>query len=528
MALYDDVRFVLSHVRHSFVTCDDTGLCELALLSDADVRAAWPQPAASQVTTDLAAEAEQLQLQQQQEMSQSYDIVSEMEFIGAHRRRSNTAQRLERLKKERRLQGKLRHVVWKDQPAKELTASEVDAYFPRKDAGAAACRSGKWSSPADSEATQGSSALARQLEQFPVAPNNPFNEYTRFDGKVSEPAHRRINIFMSMLPPEERGFPIVVSALPGARIQDLIGLVCWHYTNEGRSPKLRPSVSQYCLRIAEESGEIDEDFPPLDPREPVTKFEFPYLALAEVEREDFPAGPLLTFHTKDGFTKVQIPSLDATLREVLDQMLKKRKGLLRSLGPEFHVEDYREVGIPIDLDTTIRTSGTLEFTLVSEDAVLSATQPDDYADRDMTAMEAHLYQAFNVALVPRIGRNTEVQLGISGEKVEITPLHQKAKNRLWTWQPKAVTHNMNEIAACEFVHRKHSMGSPEKCVVKVVYLSGGEFKNHVFETDPGTASVIRNKLGYILVMRTSPARTQYLALKERKLLRKQASFLLPS
>lgn len=525
MALYDDARFVLSHVRHSFVTCDDTGLCELALLSDADIRVAWPQQATSQVTTDLAAEAEQLQLQQQQEMSQSYDIVSEMEFIGAHRRRSNTAQRLERLKKERRLQGKLRHVVWKDQPAKELSASELDAYFPRKDVGR---RSGKWSPPADGEATKRSSALTRQLEQFPVAPNNPFNEYTRFDGKVSEPAHRRINIFMSMLPPEERGFPIVVSALPGARIQDLIGLVCWHYTNEGRSPKLRPSVSQYCLRIAEESGEIDEDFPPLDPREPVTKFEFPYLALAEVEREDFPTGPLLTFHTKDGFTKVQIPSLDATLREVLDQMLKKRKGLLRSLGPEFHVEDYREVGIPIDLDTTIRTSGTLEFTLVSEDAVLSRTQPDDYPDRDMTAMEAHLYQAFNVALVPRIGRNTEVQLGISGEKVEITPLHQKPKNRLWSWQPKAVTHNMNEIAACEFVHRKHSMGSPEKCVVKVVYLSGGEFKNHVFETDPGTASVIRNKLGYILVMRTSPARTQYLALKERKLLRKQSSFLLPS
>lgn len=528
MALYDDVRFVLSHVRHSFVTCDDTGLCELALLSDADARAAWPQASAPQVTTDLAAEAEQLQLQQQQEMSQSYDIVSEMEFIGAHRRRSNTAQRLERLKKERRLQGKLRHVVWKEQPAKELSASEVDTYFPRKETGAAASHSSKWASPADGEATHRSSALARQLEAFPVAPNNPFNEYTRFDGKVSEPVHRRISVFLSMLPVESRAFPIVVSALPGARIQDLIGLVCWQYTNEGRSPKLRPSVSQYCLRIAEESGEIDEDFPALDPREPVTKFEFPFLALAEVEREDFPMGPLLTFHTKDGFTKVQIPSADATLREVLDQMLKKRKGLLRSLGPEFHVENYREVGIPIDLDTTIRMSNTHEFTLVSEDVLVSASQPDDWADRDMTAMEAHLYQAFNVALVPRIGRNTEVQLGISGEKVEITPLHQKTKSRIWTWQPKAVTLNMNEIAACEFVHRKHSMGSPEKSVVKVVYLSGGEFKHHVFETDPGTASVIRNKLGYILIMRTSPARTQYLAVKERKLLRKQASFLLPS
>lgn len=33
---------------------------------------------------------------------------------GAHRRRSNTAQRLERLKKEKQKQSKMKHVVWKD------------------------------------------------------------------------------------------------------------------------------------------------------------------------------------------------------------------------------------------------------------------------------------------------------------------------------------------------------------------------------------------------------------------------------
>ncbi|KAM7303507.1 target of rapamycin complex 2 subunit MAPKAP1, partial [Ixodes scapularis] len=167
------------------------------------------------------------------------------------------------------------------------------------------------------------------------------------------------------------------------------------------------------------------------------------------------AGDIVHSHTKDGFSKVQIPSLDATLREVLDQMLKRRKGLLRSLGPEFHVENHKEVGIPIDLDTTIRSSGTLEFTLVSEDMVPSASKLEEWADRDMTAMEAHLYQAFNVAILQRIGRNTEVQLGISGEKVEITPLQHKAKSKLWGWHQKAVTHNLNEIAACEIVNRKH-------------------------------------------------------------------------
>ncbi|EEC18928.1 mitogen-activated protein kinase associated protein, putative, partial [Ixodes scapularis] len=467
MAFFDDRRFLLSHVRHSFVTCDDTGMCELAMLNEAEPRP-WEPPL-------LLCGDGPPPTQDQPEMGQSYDIVSDMELIGAHRRRSNTAQRLERLKKERRQQAKLRHVVWRESPSKTLSreslpgpgdcassylpagessglierggnygpkeepfggsgvadewrqlgngtrrhpspaeainkagdgaaapvsstdappcrtglraaspvraacrtpehtaetratllpgellgpvehfrASELEALFPRKDP---LRSSGRSRDVPDVATARRSSALARQLDQFPVAPNNPFNEYTRFDGKVSEQGHRCISVFLSVQPVEERRYPLVVATLPGARIQDLIGLVCWHYTNEGRSPKLRPSVSHYCLRIAEESGEIDEDFPPLDPREPVSKFEFPFLALAQLDREDFPTGTLLTFHTKDGFSKVQIPSLDATLREVLDQMLKRRKGLLRSLGPEFHVENHKEVGIPIDLDTTIRSS----------------------------------------------------------------------------------------------------------------------------------------------------------------------------
>lgn len=44
--------------------------------------------------------------------SQSYDIVSEMEMIGAHRRRSNTAQRLEKLKQEKKIQSKVKVIQW--------------------------------------------------------------------------------------------------------------------------------------------------------------------------------------------------------------------------------------------------------------------------------------------------------------------------------------------------------------------------------------------------------------------------------
>lgn len=34
MAFYDDPKFILSHIRHSFITCDDTGMCEMVMLNE--------------------------------------------------------------------------------------------------------------------------------------------------------------------------------------------------------------------------------------------------------------------------------------------------------------------------------------------------------------------------------------------------------------------------------------------------------------------------------------------------------------
>ena len=34
MALYDDKRFILSHIHHSFITCDDTGSSEAVMLTE--------------------------------------------------------------------------------------------------------------------------------------------------------------------------------------------------------------------------------------------------------------------------------------------------------------------------------------------------------------------------------------------------------------------------------------------------------------------------------------------------------------
>lgn len=133
-----------------------------------------------------------------------------------------------------------------------------------------------------------------QLERCPTVPSNPFNEFARFDGRVTEGTPtKRLIIYLTMLPPEMRSHPIEVVTSCNARVHDLIGLICWQYTMEGKEPKLKTNVKHYALKIAEENGEIDPDFPSLNPKEPVAKFGFPVLALVEKE-EDSSSGICVT------------------------------------------------------------------------------------------------------------------------------------------------------------------------------------------------------------------------------------------
>lgn len=92
---------------------------------------------------------------------------------------------------------------------------------------------------------------------------------------------RRVLIFLTILSEEERSYPMEVVFLSNARVQDLIGLICWQYTNEGREPRLKPSVNYYYIRICEENGEVELDFPDLEPKDPATRFCFPAFALFE-------------------------------------------------------------------------------------------------------------------------------------------------------------------------------------------------------------------------------------------------------
>ncbi|XP_033047081.1 target of rapamycin complex 2 subunit MAPKAP1 isoform X5 [Trachypithecus francoisi] len=314
MAFLDNPTIILAHIRQSHVTSDDTGMCEMVLIDhDVDLEKIHPPSMPGDSGSEIQGSNGETQ---GYVYAQSVDITSSWDF--GIRRRSNTAQRLERLRKERQNQIKCRNIQWKERNSKQ-SAQELKSLFEKKSLKEKPPISGK------------QSILSVRLEQCPLQLNNPFNEYSKFDGKghVGTTATKKIDVYLPLHSSQDRLLPMTVVTMASARVQDLIGLICWQYTSEGREPKLNDNVSAYCLHIAEDDGEVDTDFPPLDSNEPIHKFGFSTLAL--VEKYSSPGltskeSLFVRINAAHGFSLIQVDNTKVTMKEILLKAVKRRKG----------------------------------------------------------------------------------------------------------------------------------------------------------------------------------------------------------
>ncbi|PNI69280.1 MAPKAP1 isoform 7, partial [Pan troglodytes] len=166
MAFLDNPTIILAHIRQSHVTSDDTGMCEMVLIDhDVDLEKIHPPSMPGDSGSEIQGSNGETQ---GYVYAQSVDITSSWDF--GIRRRSNTAQRLERLRKERQNQIKCKNIQWKERNSKQ-SAQELKSLFEKKSLKEKPPISGK------------QSILSVRLEQCPLQLNNPFNEYSKFDGK---------------------------------------------------------------------------------------------------------------------------------------------------------------------------------------------------------------------------------------------------------------------------------------------------------------------------------------------------------
>lgn len=255
MALYDNKFWLLSHIRNSFISTDDTGMCELVMSGE---NKCIKQHISSQEPYPEPQESED----DDEDNFDFLDFQTESDY--GIRQRSNTALLIERQEKNKA--PKMRHVKWENATPGE----NIDDMFVKKDV----TKLEKKEKP--------SSLLSTLMKNYSNLPKNPYVEYAKFDGsgQVNIPT-KKYKIYLTILPQEQRNYPMHVCCIATAKVQDLIGLILLKHTTTQDHPSNLKPVAQYGLYITEEDGEVDRDFPCLDPKEPISKFGFPCLGLVE-------------------------------------------------------------------------------------------------------------------------------------------------------------------------------------------------------------------------------------------------------
>ncbi|XP_019769453.1 stress-activated map kinase-interacting protein 1 isoform X1 [Dendroctonus ponderosae] len=493
MALYDNKYWLLSHIRNSFISTDDTGMCELVMVGEAKQvrenffsKESFPDPDESD--------------EEDEDDAGSYDIQMDGDYT--MRERSMTAARLEKLEYYSRKAAKMKHIKWESRKNVQDEPDGVeplDELFVKKDTAKTQpeCK------------IQKKSALSALIEQSSNIPVNPYTGYARFDGagQINLPT-KKYRIYLTMLPEQQRNYPLNICCVAAAKVLDLIGLILLKFsTNYAGDYVLKPAP-HYGLYITEEDGEVDSDFPNLDPQECVSKFGFTSLGLVEHEK---PCQPI----TVD--SPVQVTSL-------LDGCKKR----------------------------TTSSSRAEETKQVQNDMMIM--------DGHNKAMEAPLYKSYTVFIVNKVWWwNIEVHLGkdrclflhfvivlitgISSEKIEIDPITQK-NSKLKLGKQGPVSHPMDSIAWCE-----ETDGRGNKRTFRVVYSnsfgtgstertnlysnsfglssplqSSPSFKHYDFEAERNIAEEIVQKINLILELRSGQSRREYLALKDKKHLSKRKQF----
>ncbi|XP_070614792.1 target of rapamycin complex 2 subunit MAPKAP1 [Erythrolamprus reginae] len=221
-----------------------------------------------------------------------------------------------------------------------------------------------------------------------------------------------------------------------------------------------------------------------------------------------------------GFSLIQVESLKVTMKDILQKALRRRKGSQRGSGPQYRLEKQSEPNIPIDLDCTLESQSTLEFFLVRENSSRGEEISEEDPQIDIATVQdmlsSHHYKSFKVSMIHRLRFTTDVQLGISGDKVEIDPVtNQKASTKFWIKQ-KPISIDSELLCTCDLAEEK----SPSHAIFKLTYLSNHDYKHLYFESDSATVNEIVLKMNYILESRASTARADYLTQKQRKLSRR--------
>ncbi|KAI0252926.1 stress-activated map kinase interacting protein 1-domain-containing protein [Lactifluus subvellereus] len=120
---------------------------------------------------------------------------------------------------------------------------------------------------------------------------NPFSDlYSAIAGRGVSPALSMTATVFFPFACEPAGKPMALSVRKDATVEEVLGFALWSYWEEGWLPRLdedpntpedKLSAIGWVMKIAEDDGEVDEDFPPPNRESKISKFNFEAYAVLE-------------------------------------------------------------------------------------------------------------------------------------------------------------------------------------------------------------------------------------------------------
>ncbi|KAH9831194.1 stress-activated map kinase interacting protein 1-domain-containing protein [Rhodofomes roseus] len=179
----------------------------------------------------------------------------------------------------------------------------------------------------------GKSSLSAMLANTSSSSStNPFTELYSAIAARSDSDTMVVNVYFPHVR-DPAGKPLKVKVRKDATVEEVLGFALWSYWEEGWQPKIdeglqgeedpkwesRCSAVGWILRIAEDDGEVDEDFPPPDRTGRISKFNFDAYAVLEATAAQVQQNKVLE-------SKIQ--------RRASRIVIKKKKsvGLLNNIG----------------------------------------------------------------------------------------------------------------------------------------------------------------------------------------------------
>ncbi|KAI0305259.1 stress-activated map kinase interacting protein 1-domain-containing protein [Multifurca ochricompacta] len=120
---------------------------------------------------------------------------------------------------------------------------------------------------------------------------NPFSDlYSAISGRGVPPATSMTVTIFFPFAREPEGKPMALSVRKDATVEEVLGFALWSYWEEGWLPRLdadpnapeeKLSAVGWVMKIAEDDGEVDEDFPPPNRESKISKFNFEAYAVLD-------------------------------------------------------------------------------------------------------------------------------------------------------------------------------------------------------------------------------------------------------